>query len=445
MPKTLTEAALSTPNARKALPEGNHWRGINADVHLGYRKQKRGGRWLVRWYRGDQKYKQTTIGTADDGKLDANGVDCLNYEQAKTKAARTVSQARAEEIASFDGPAPTVALAVHTYIEAQEAREKAQGESRGDARLRLTKHVLSSRLANVALHVLSENDLGKWRAGLSNELAPSTIRRVINDLRAALNAAATKNRARLPAEVALIIKNGLATVDAETAQARDKLALPDADIRRIVQAAATVDEADNWDGDLLRLVLVLSATGARFSQVKRNSVGDVQIAQNRLMVPTSRKGRGKKKASHIGIRIGADVIGALRPAIAGRRAKEPLLERWRHKQVKATDAEPTKWVRDGRGPWQTATEMQRPWLRILALAGLPADTVPYALRHSSIVRQLRAGLPVRLVAALHDTSARMIELHYSAAIVDALDELSAGAVIPLAPVTGEKVVPLRAG
>ena len=136
-------------------------------------------------------------------------------------------------------------------------------------------------------------------------------------------------------KLSLIIKNGLATVDAETAQARDKLALPDADIRRIVQAAATVDAEDGWDGDLLRMVLVLSATGARFSQVKRNAVGDVQIAQSRLMVPTSRKGRGKKKASHIGIRIGADVIEALRPAIAGRRAKEPLLERWRHKQAKA--------------------------------------------------------------------------------------------------------------
>ena len=129
MSKTLTEAALSTPNARKGLPEGNHWRGLNADVHLGYRKQKRGGRWLVRWYRGDQKYKQTTIGTADDGKLEANGVDCLSFEQAKTKAARVVSQARADEIASVDGPAPTVALAVQAYIEAQDAREKAAGEA----------------------------------------------------------------------------------------------------------------------------------------------------------------------------------------------------------------------------------------------------------------------------------------------------------------------------
>ena len=62
---------------------------------------------------------------------------------------------------------------------------------------------------------------------------------------------------------------------------------------------------------------------------------------------------------------------------------------------------------------------------------LPKDVVPYALRHSSIVRQLRAGLPVRLVAALHDTSSAIIERHYAAAIVDALDDVAAGAVIPL--------------
>ena len=445
MSKTLTESPLSTQNSRKGLPEGVHWRGLNADVHLGYRKQKRGGRWLVRWYKGDQKYEQQTIGTADDGKVASDGADCLNFEQAKAKAALVASQKRADAIASVDGPAPTVALSVQAYIAAQEAKQAAMGETRNDARLRLTRHVMSKPIAKVALHALTERDLDKWRSSLPDKLASTTVRRVVNDFRAALNAAATKNRARLPAEVVIIIKNGLATVDAETAQARDKSALPDADIRRIVEAANTVDLEDGWDGDLLRLVLILSATGARFSQVKRCAVGDVQIAQSRLMVPTSRKGRGKKKASHIGMRIGADVIEELRPALAGRWAKEPLLERWRHKQAKAADGEPPKWVRDDRGPWRTATEMQRPWARILKLAGLPLDTVPYALRHSSIVRQLRAGLPVRLVAALHDTSARMIELHYSAAIVDALDELSAGAVIPLVPTTGEKVVPLRVG
>lgn len=55
-----------------------------------------------------------------------------------------------------------------------------------------------------------------------------------------------------------------------------------------------------------------------------------------------------------------------------------------------------------------------------------------ALRHSSIVRGIRMGLPIRLVAALHDTSVVMIERHYSRWITEGLDELSARAVVPLA-------------
>ncbi len=57
------------------------------------------------------------------------------------------------------------------------------------------------------------------------------------------------------------------------------------------------------------------------------------------------------------------------------------------------------------------------------------------LRHSSIVRALSAGVPVRLVAALHDTSVQMIEDHYSAYIVEATEEIARRAVTPLAPST----------
>lgn len=445
MSRTLKEAALSTPNARKSLGDGIHWRGLNADVHLGYRKQQRGGRWLVRWYRGEQKYKQVTIGTADDGGLLADGSTCLNFEQARKKAAAVVSQELADQVASADGPAPTVRLAVEAYVATQDDRDRSQrGEHgvRGDARLRLTKHVLSKPVSDFFLHSLSEADLRKWRTSLPKKLAISTVRRIVNDFRAALNAAAVAHRARLPAETSIVIKNGLAVDQAEPATARDKAALPDFDIRRIVQAASTVDAEGGWEGDLLRMVLVLSATGARFSQVVRMAVGDVQGPQGRLMVPTSRKGRGTKKATHTAIRVGSDVIAELSPAVAGRRAKDTLLQRWRHVQVKASDDLPGRWVRDGRAPWRFSSELARPWQHILEAAGLPDDVVPYALRHSSIVRLLRFGLPVRLVAALHDTSARMIETHYSAAIIDALDDLSAGAVIPMMPVLdASKVVP----
>jgi hypothetical protein len=50
---------------------------------------------------------------------------------------------------------------------------------------------------------------------------------------------------------------------------------------------------------------------------------------------------------------------------------------------------------------------------IFRRAGLNPDEVTiYALRHSSIVRQIKANVPIRIIAVSHDTSVRMIEQHY---------------------------------
>jgi integrase len=306
-------------------------------------------------------------------------------------------------------------------------------------------HVLSHLVAEKRLDVLSDEDLADWRDGLPGNLASSSIQRIVNDFRAALNGVPTRVLKRLPATYLMTVKFGLKAGEAEPAAARDGAALPDADIRRIIDAAKTVDDAEGWAGDLFRLVVVLAATGARFSQASRIQVGDVQVAQSRLMVPTSRKGRGQKRTTHTGIRVGADVIEALRPAMAGRRHADPLLERWRHRQEKPEPGMRPIWVRDRRGPWNSSAELTRPWASIIRQASLPAGTVPYALRHSSIVRGLRAALPVRLVAQLHDTSDKMIERHYASAIVNALDDLTAAAVVPLIDTERGKVVRLKAG
>lgn len=439
MAKTLSEAPVTTVNARSKLAEGLHWRGIDADVHLGYRKGKRTGKWMVRWYEGAGRYRQAPLGTAND-VFEADGVNTLSFDQAKSRAVETVRLKRLEARAAAQGPAPTIRSAVEAYIAVRETRE---GRKR-DARLRLTKHVLNDTdLVGLHLHSLTQLDLEKWREAKSRSLAPATVRRLINDLKAALNAAGARNRTSLPVEFANVVKDGLTSSNAAPPRARDAQALSDEEVRRIIECSLSVDEEDGWEGDLYRMIIVLAATGARFSQVARMLVADVQPSRDRLMVPLSRKGKGQKNSSHVAVRVGADVLSALRPAIAGRRGTEALLERWRHKQVAADADNPPRWIRDARGLWLSSSEITRPWAKISKKAGLPADVVPYALRHSSIVRQLRMGLPVRLVAAFHDTSAGMIEAHYSAAIVDALDELAAGAVIPLAPEQAEKVVQLR--
>jgi hypothetical protein len=73
----------------------------------------------------------------------------------------------------------------------------------------------------------------------------------------------------------------------------------------------------------------------------------------------------------------------------------------------------------------------------------PAVVTFYALRHSSIVRQLLANTPIRVVATLHDTSVVMVERSYSKHIADHADALSRRALLNTArPVRG-KVVSLK--
>ena len=436
MAKTVRDSRLDSRAAREKLkPSGKpYFRDLEPNLHLGYRKGKHGGKWVMRRYVGDEKYVVETIGAADDF-ADADGVETLTFHQAQTKA-RERAQAVAEEarIASM-GPAITVRSAIKEYLalrEKREAKDHAKIGLKRDPRSRLTKHVLEAneKLAAKPLAALTTGDLAKWRDGL--QMAPGSVQRTVNDFKAALNAIARSAKAQLPPTMRDTIKDGLATVHAAPAAAREAQVLPDPDVRAIISAAWEVDAGGKWEGDLARVVLVLAATGARFSQIARMTVADVQAAQKRLMIPVSRKGRGVKNSSHIGVRVGDDVLAALAKATAGRKGSEPLFLRPRWEAIAAA-----RWEKGPRGPWHSAAELRRPWAAIVERAGLTAGAIPYALRHSSIVRGLRAGLPVRLVAALHDTSSAMIERHYAAFIVDAMDELAARAVVPLttAPAT----------
>jgi integrase len=442
MARRLREATLDTKAARAKLkPRGKpYWRAISRGLHLGFRKNKTPPDvWLARRYIGGEQYSEQRIGAADNEHRDADGAEVLDYYQAldraKALARDAAEQARAAEL----GAPATVARAIDDYLAARDQRETEQRRARiglkRDAHSKLKRHVLDyPKLANRELSDLSEDDLFDWRQQMAlktkgsrtDPLSESTIRRIANDLKAALNLAQRRYRSRLPASLPLIIKNGLAIAEAKVAASRPGQILPDADVRAIVEAAGKVDAEGKWGGDLKRLVLVLAATGARFSQAARLTVGDVKPARLQIMMPVSRKGRGKKAAAHTRLRVGEDVMDSLRPVLAGRNGHEALLLRPRWRQVK-----PMEWEVVSREPWHSAAELTRPWAAIILMAGLPKGVVPYALRDSSIVRSLVASLPVRLVAALHDTSSAMIERHYSAYIVDAMDELAARAIVPL--------------
>jgi hypothetical protein len=79
-------------------------------------------------------------------------------------------------------------------------------------------------------------------------------------------------------------------------------------------------------------------------------------------------------------------------------------------------------------------------------AQLDPDVItPYALRHSSIVRMLLRGLPVSLVASLHDTSETEIHKHYGRYITDVSDTIARGAMLDLSETADGNVVAMRKG
>lgn len=452
MAKTLKESPVTTRHARAGLPIGVHWRRIDSEVHLGYRKGKRAGVWLVRW-RSGAGYRQAPLGQSDD----ALKAGTLSYEAAAKAARDLVEQQRRDATAAAAGPVLTVRIAVESYIANRDARDarRAGRDKRSDAASRLGRYVIGhpvvgkrsaiapAPLAEIALHNLTERHLLDWREALPDSLGANSRQRLVNDLKAALNAARTANRERLPATLVDVIRHGLRAperADEREPVARDNQILTDGDIGRLLRAAQEIDAQGNWAGDLFRLVVALAATGARFSQIARLRVRDVQLGQNRMMIPSSRKGRGGGKAASIAVPIGRDVVDELAPVVAGRPGDAPLLERWRHVQEPGGMA----WRRDSREAWRSASELIRPWAALRERAAL-ADVIPYALRHSSIVRGLRAGLPIRLVAALHDTSTAMIERHYAKWITDGLEDMARAALVPLVPAAGGgKVVAMRA-
>lgn len=420
MARTLVESPITTRASRAALKKGVHWRGVDTGIHLGYRKGRRGGTWLVRWYiQEDRCYQRFDLGVADDVVDEGT----LDYAAAVKVAKEVVVKARQRRAADAIGPVLTVGLALETYLAARNAR---QSEREGrevccDANSTLNRHVRNDEcFLSVRLDALTEGDLEAWRQSLDPSLKGTTKRRIMNDLKAALNATLRRERRRLPADLGDTILLGL---DVEkvgiepTEVARENQILDDATVRSVIDAAYGVDE------DFGLLVLLLAATGARFSQLKRMKVCDAQIPLRRLLIPRSRKGRNKV-AGFTPVRVGMDVIDALDNAVRGRQPDEPLLCRWRHVQVG-----PGVWRRDRRGAWTSSAEMLRPWGDICEIAGI--SVVPYSLRHSSIVRGIAAGLPIRLVAAMHDTSVAMIEKHYSRWIADGLEELGAQAIVPL--------------
>lgn len=434
MGKATTGCEIDTVSKRAKLTvrKNPYWLGVSGGrggVSLGYRKAAKGaGVWIAKIVVDGSRSEEKLATADDDGALNGS----LSYKAAVVAALDWSRQQHAaleaRRLAGTNGP--TVRSAIDAYVQTRSKRSKREGQN---ALGRMKRHALSDKeFADTPLAKLRSGTLDAWRSRLNvskpgspplekgqpRPMAPATINRLLNDVRAALNAAAEAHRRELPANLAAEIKVGT-RAESVTGEARKQL-LTDAQIRAAVDAAFQADE------DFGRLVLLAAATGARYSQLTALKVRDFQVAAKRLMMPGSKKGRAARARPPVAVPLADDVAARLVPAIADRNLDEPLLFRWAYRSVG-----PFKWEKDHRRAWGAAYEVENYWSAVVDRAELPGGTIMYAFRHSSIVRQLRAGLPIRLVASLHDTSTEMIEKHYSAFIVDMTEDLARRAVLTI--------------
>ncbi|RYH22669.1 MAG: integrase, partial [Alcaligenaceae bacterium] len=268
MAKTLIEAQLTTAKARSRLNPGVHWRRLDTEAHLGYRKGIRSGVWLLRWrnrYKG-ASYRQAPIGIANDFN-DKPAEGTLTFEQANKIAREYVTRFRTEASANFIAPAPTVASAVEAYIKDRNARDSRRSgrEVRSDAGHRLRRYVLGQEkrgnqeaikpasICAVHLHALQEDDLLTWREQLPTALKATTKQRLANDFKAALNAAWPRlsgEQKKLNSAFVAIVKDGLRDEriddDGEVSVARDNQILSDKQVISLLRAAYEIDKQQDY-------------------------------------------------------------------------------------------------------------------------------------------------------------------------------------------------------
>jgi integrase len=372
-------------------------------IALGYRRNQSGfGTWSVRFADGSPSGWLKKFGTADDLEP-ADDKHVFNYDQA-IRQARKLARGEAETEATATGFAP---ITVDGALDAYERDLETRGGSVYNARYPHSH--LPGALLSKPVALLDSKELRQWRDGLTAKgLKPSSVVRYCKALRAALNMAAAHDQ-RITNKAAWRV--GLQSLpDATVAR---NVILDDATVSRIVNASYARDQK------LGLLVDTLAVTGSRPSQATRLLVEDLHGgAKPRLSMPRSGKGGGKNRTGRmqerISIPITVQLAQKLKQAAKGRAADAPLLL-----QI------------DGQ-PWsdRPSDDYREAMREIVKGLRLDPDTVTlYALRHSSIVRQLLASVPIRVIAATHDTSVAMIEKHYSKFITDHTDDISRAALL----------------
>jgi integrase len=389
MPRLVRDAKLETRTARAKLPVRTKpvYRSIDAGLHLGYRKNQSGGKWILRRYAGNEQYKVSVIATADDHQ-DANGRDILSFSQAQEKC-RKLAGGEDE---------PSGPLTVRQVAEEYLDWATTHGKSPVDTRNRFKNDILPF-LGDTEVNKLTRADLERWLQDLAarprhgrgkvngpvRDLPPSgpadehqrrrrsTANRTLTALRACLNRAYRDGRG-ITSDLAWRQVRPFREVDAV------RLRYLDADeIRRLINATS---------GNFRQLAVGAISTGARFGELTRVTVADFNAASGTLFVQRSKSG----KSRHVALTQEARTF--FEEITAGRDGTDFIF------------------TRPSGLPWARGDQLQL--MRAACEAARLKEINFHALRHSYASLLVMAGVPMMVVARnLGHSDTKMTEVHYA--------------------------------
>jgi integrase len=358
MPRLVRDARLETRSARARLaPRGKpYWRALGPGLHVGYRKGKDAGRWVVRWYLGEERYQVKTLPGIADDTADADGSTILDYAGA-------VAKARALHAA------PTSILTVRQACESYVAYLRAERRTGDDTERRLALHVLTGSLADRKISELTKTDLENWKRGMvrrdpgDSEVerrSQDTANRLLTMLKAALSRAFAEEANHIPNDAAWRRVKPFHDV----ARPR-KLALDAAQRQRLINATS---------GAFRNLVIATLYSGSRPApgEVAQAHVRDFHPELGVIHIRRSKTGPRDVPLSDEG-------VSWFKTIAAGRHPDALLLPK------------------DDGTAWGYNHQI-RPMRHAVERAKLPKETTLYTLRHSFASEHIMRGTDLKTLS-----------------------------------------------
>jgi integrase len=396
MARKLRSAALENRTARLklAVRKRPYSTRVAIGVRLAYRRNQGGGVWSVLKSNGAGGAWLQRFALADDHE-ESNGSTILNFWEA-TEAAIKLARGDGSAGEVDVGRPATVSEAIAAYERDLKARDAGAYNA-----VWIRRH-LPRALMGKPVSLLTAREVRALRDGLvdKGELRRATVNRFMKALSACLNLAAHDDD-RIANQKAWKIP-----ALRDTANPRN-VVITEKQVRDVVAAAYATG------GNLFgAFVEILASTGVRPVQARRLTVADLDADHPdgaRLHMPSSKKGRGKKRTDRTTLPIPVGLAKRLKAEATGRAVDESLL------------GEPANAT--------TSSRDKRRFVTAAVAAGLPKEATAYALRHTFITSRLLKGIPVRLVAAAVDSSVGMLEATYSKHIANLGADLMRAALV----------------